>query len=341
MSISNLLVQQVYTTNGVTVSFPIPFAFLPGDAESVTKVYAVDLADGGKILQVIGALNDYTLPHDVDTEPANVVFNTAPNNCDILVTRVLTLAQAIEFINSGQGLLDNIEEGMDILTMLIQQVNELAQKSVRLHEIVTTSAFDPVLPVDIAQIANANTCPITNEDAAGWAPASTWPTGDNINNAQEYANEAEASAAAAAASATAASGSGTAAALAAASAAVSSAAAALSAAAAAETGFDDGATHAVTDGQASTDLTGEILDHTVNTSGIWFFEIIRGTAMFANGWISPQYINGSWRVAIGPYAGELHGVTWAINSSTGQLAAALDSGAGNGTIKIKKTAFST
>ncbi len=309
MSISNLLVQQVYTTNGVTLNFPIPFAFLPGDAETVTKVYKVNTTTGVKTLQVIGALNDYTLPHDIDTEPANVVFNSAPNNCDVLVTRLLAVEQAIEFLNSGQMLLDNIEDGMDILTMLIQQVNEIAQKSVRLHEIQGIADFDTTLPMALDQ--NPGATIIVNLTGDGFIIG---PTVDDISLAAGYAAAAAASADAAAASAIEASAAG----------------------------FDStGSPHAITDGQAATVLSSNSFDGTIYKSVIFMFTVKRGTTVMSSGLISMHYLNGTWVVVEGPYSGQYHGITWSVTQVTtvGSLNAALDSGAGNGTVDFKKIKF--
>lgn len=333
MSISNVLVQQVYTTNGITTSFPIPFAFIEGDAELVTKVYKVNATTGVKTLQTIGALNDYTLPHDIDTQPTAVVFNSAPNLTLILVTRSLNLEQEINFILSGQRLLDNIEESVDIATMLIQQVNEIAAKSVRLHEIDSISTFDPRFPPGLGQIANASKIPLVNTTGTGWETMANWPTGADIENAEENA-------AAAAASAGAASSSASAAAASAIAAHASEIAAAASAAAAAAAGLVDKGPFTITDGMAATNLTGVTIDSAVNKSGRLWFEIIRGTTVFANGWISPQYINGAWRILEGAYEGEIHGITWSFSGATIlQLKAAADIGAGNGTLKIKMSVY--
>lgn len=333
MSIANVNVQQVYTTNGITTSFPIPFAFIQDNAETVTKVYKVNVLTGVKTLQVIGLLNDYTLPHDVATQPTAVVFNAAPNLCDILVTRVMDLAQAIEFISSGKLLLDNIEEGMDILTMLVQQTNEIAQKSIRLHEIDSLSTFDPKYPPGLGNIANAGKVPMVNTTGTGWDVMSNWPSGLSIAMAA-------ANAALAAASAQQASNSASAASASAISAAASAVSAAASAASAILAGLISSGPFAVTDGQAATNITGETIDSAVYKSAVFYFEIARGTTVFSNGWIGLQFINGAWRILEGGNVGEAHGVTWSFSGTTTlQLKAALDVGAGNGTIKFKKTYY--
>jgi hypothetical protein len=337
MSVSNILVQQVYTTNGVTTSFAIPFAFLEGEAEDVTKVYTVDLDTGEKTLQTLGVLNDYTLPHDVDTEPANVVFNTAPDNCDVLVTRYLDIEQAIEFINSGQMLLDNIEQGMDILTMIIQQVNEVAQKSVRLNEITSLSTFNPRLPLLINDADSAGKVVVINDTFDG---LDLGPTTGDIADAAENAAAAAASADAAANSQAIAAANVIAAAAQAALAAASAAAAAASALAAAAAGsVYTKATF--TDGQVATPIVSESFDSGTDIAVMYMYAVIRGTTVALIGHTGMVYKNSVWTKLEMPYAGDYHGLTYSVTQvgTTGTLNVAADIGAGNGTLYLKRFEF--
>ena len=97
----------------------------------------------------------------------------------------------------------------------------------------------------------------------------------------------------------------------------------------------------VTDGQAATNLTGVTVLSTDYSSAKFEAEIIRGTTVFANVPLAMQYINSTWRVVVGgALSEEAHGVTFSVSgTTTGQLRAALDSGAGNGTIKLKPIYF--
>lgn len=99
--------------------------------------------------------------------------------------------------------------------------------------------------------------------------------------------------------------------------------------------------HAVTDGQSATSLSGESWTAADYSSVDYTFEILRGTTVIANGDFSAQDLNGTWRIALGPYRGDIHGVTFTLTgTTTQQLQAALNSGAGNGTIKLSKRYFS-
>lgn len=102
-------------------------------------------------------------------------------------------------------------------------------------------------------------------------------------------------------------------------------------------GFSAFVTHSVTDGQSASSLVGETFLSASYSAVDYFFEIIRGTTVNANGEFSAQKQNGTWRISLGPYRGDIHGVTFALSgTTTQQLTAALNSGAGNGTIKLSK-----
>lgn len=351
MSISNLVVQGVYAGNGATTTFSIPYAFLDDTGEDVTKVYTVDTTTGVRTLKTL--TTDYSLPASSGEQPSTVEFVSAPaSGTDVLVTRVLTIEQAIEWLSSSpQVLLENIQEAVDILTMLVQQVDEIAQKSIRLHELVDVDDFDPRFPIDISGAASC--CPITNATGDGWDLASAWPTADEIENAQAYAIAALASEVAAAlsesnalASATASATSASNSAASAAAAAASAIAAAASAAAAAASalsisGFSNTGPFNVTDGQAATNLLGEALDGLLYSSAYVIFEIIRGTTVMAQGDFSLHYKNSVWEIVLGASRGDVSGVTFSITQAvnTVQIKAALDVGAGNGTIKLKKATY--
>lgn len=110
-------------------------------------------------------------------------------------------------------------------------------------------------------------------------------------------------------------------------------------------GFGVEVSHAITDGQAATDLTGETIDSAVGTSQVYMYEIIRGTTVFSMGFLSLHYRNSTWYVV--PWANNRdsgsvpHGVTFSQNTVGGvaQLRAACSSGPGAGTIKLKRVYF--
>lgn len=96
--------------------------------------------------------------------------------------------------------------------------------------------------------------------------------------------------------------------------------------------------YSVTDGQAATALTGELFSSATYTQIDFVARIIRGTTVFARTEFSIFYRNGAWELVTGfdRYAATAHGVTFSVHATTGQISAALDTGAGNGTISLQK-----
>lgn len=100
--------------------------------------------------------------------------------------------------------------------------------------------------------------------------------------------------------------------------------------------------HAVTDGQTATDLTDETVDADDYSSAFYIAEIIRGTTVVSTFQFALHDLNGTWRLVTGASLSTTpHGVTLTISQTTtvAQLRAALDSGAGNGTIKLTRLLF--
>lgn len=117
------------------------------------------------------------------------------------IRRKLTIKQATDLRNQGSYFPEDVEDQLDKLAMIdLQQQDEL-DRSIKLPETITSSSFDPTLPADLL-LNGANKAPVMNSGGTGWAAASTWPTANEIANAQTYASNAATSATAAAASAT-------------------------------------------------------------------------------------------------------------------------------------------
>ena len=210
--------------------------------------------------------------------------------------------------------LKGFEMAIDWVAGSVMRNAYLAQRSMRLSDYTLLSAFDPTLPIEVTDAVSQTI--VTN--AAGTA-LKIGPTASEIAAAQAYAVAAAASAAAALASEVAA--------------AASAAAAALSAA----SSYSEWVEHAITDAQAATALTGETIDGTVYSAKFYEYEIIRGTTVFVNGTFALQYINSTWRVVTGAALTTIaHGVTITVTQATtiGTVKAALDTGAGSGTLKL-------
>lgn len=330
MAISIQTQRNDYVGDGTTVIFPYVFKIYTAQDLSVI------VASTSGVETTLTYPTDFTVSGLGQTNGGNVTMTLAPTSLyKIVIRRKRLLQQTTSIRNETEFYQATLEEMADKLLMLDQQQQEEINRRIR-TKVSESSLFSLELPT-----LSGNTERVIGTNALG--------TGLELGPTFTEIADAEASALAAIASATAALTSETSAATAAtdalsnATAATNAAAAAaLSAAAAATSGFDQtNSPHAVTDGQAATNLTGEAFDGTVYSSVMIFFEIIRGTTVSAVGTLSLNYLNSTWRFQEGNYTGENHGVTWSMTQATtiGQLKAALDSGAGNGTIKFKKTYF--
>lgn len=322
MAISIQSARNDYFGNGVQTVFPYVFKIL-----LLTDLVVV-VTDLNQNETTLIYPTDYTISGLNSANGGNVILAVALTNLyQITVRRLRPLTQTTSIKNDGEYYAKLHEDAFDKLLMVDQQQQEQIDRSLKVF-LAEDALFNRTLPKMYGQIQRVIG---TNVGGNG---LDLGPTFNEIDNAQASALAAAASAASAQTSATSAGTSAT-------NAAASAVAAAASAAAASAAGFSASGPFAVTNGQAATNLLAETYDGVVYSSVMIFFEIKRGTTVMAAGTLTLNYLNGTWRIEEGNYTGEVHGVTWSITQSTtvGQLQAALDSGAGNGTIKFKKSLF--
>ncbi len=248
------------------------------------------------------------------------------------IRRVVVIKQQDDYANEEDFFPENHEHTYDYLTMIDQMQQDDIDRSLKLDPSLDPDDFDMQLPANIADNADAVLAVNPAGDAFVFGPsigliAAAEGFADDALAAQAAAEAAQAAADAALADA-----------LAAQAAAEAAADAAAASAAAAEAAAGTWNEHTVLEGQAATDLAAETIDAALYTSAFYSYEIIRGTTVFSNGWFALQYINSVWRISNGADMGDLSGVTFSVSqvSTTVQLKAALDAGAGNGTIKVSR-----
>lgn len=187
MSLSNQAVKQTYSADGSTTTFAIPFAFIPGTANQVVKVYTYDPTDPQTGDPTLIDPSDYTLDPVGDT-PTNVVFDVAPEDgLRVLIIRDLDYKQVISYINTGPFLAQTHEKSVDLLCMMIQQLGEIADRAVKAAAGYTTS-FDFTLPFDLTPGASL----VVNADGDGFAMGAS---AEDIDAAVQAAQDAAAAAA--------------------------------------------------------------------------------------------------------------------------------------------------
>lgn len=233
MSLSSTTSRQApYTGDGSTATYAYGFKIF---SDSDLKVQVENISTGA--LTTLTKTTDYTVTGVGETTGGNVVLVDASqawldgsgyltSSYKLLIRRKPSLKQETSIRNQGDFYPSAHEDQFDKLVMIDQSQQDELDRSVKLPESVTSSDFDPTLPVDIE---TANTVVIVNPAGDGFTMG---PTAGEISSAQAYATAASDSADAAATSETNAAASETAAAASevAAAASAASAAAALASA---------------------------------------------------------------------------------------------------------------
>lgn len=96
--------------------------------------------------------------------------------------------------------------------------------------------------------------------------------------------------------------------------------------------------HAILDGAAAADLSGETVNLSSYSSAVYEVEIIRGSATFASGQLAIQNVNGTGRVKVSSFMGDNPQVTFSVSQAgmVAQLRVAVTAGLGAGTIKLRR-----
>lgn len=209
MSLETISVPKQYSGNGVTTAFSYPYKFF-ADGDLVVILTS---SAGVETTQTI--TTHYTVSGAGEDAGGTVTMVTAPASGETLtIYRDPDATQSLDLRENDPAPAEEMEKAWDRLTMLVQRINEVLDRSVTItNGFVDT--FTLTLPSDLA---TANATLVVNATGDGWDMG---PTSTEVANAQTYATNAAASATAAASSASAAATSATNAATSATSAAAS------------------------------------------------------------------------------------------------------------------------
>lgn len=130
MPVSASTVQFSYVGDGVTTTFPFPSRFLTA-ADLLVGVNGAQIVSG---FTVTGAGND---------AGGNVVFSVAPvNGAAITLIRAPAISQLLDFVNNQTVLAENIDNGLDKLTIVAQYLSYLLDRTLKLSQFDTGLAGD-------------------------------------------------------------------------------------------------------------------------------------------------------------------------------------------------------
>lgn len=118
MTVANVNTKELYNGTGVLTTFAIPFAFIPGEASIVTKVYLEDNA-GVQVLLTEGI--EYTLDPAGDN-PVNVIMALAPDaDQKLLVKRISPKTQNLDLDDNTPIPAEELEKQLDREVFLNQE----------------------------------------------------------------------------------------------------------------------------------------------------------------------------------------------------------------------------
>jgi hypothetical protein len=284
--------------------------------ESLSQLLVVEYnTEGVETQRVRGTDATYLDSVDYDSDAGGgtvyLAANLATGYTLLLLLANDSPTQPNEFKNKGDFTLHNLETSLDWVLGPVQRLTYLMARALKIDDYLDITTFDPTYPSTLPD--NPDKVVKINSDGTGFAIG---PSVADIEDAESYAAEAAAAA----------------------EAAETSAEDAEAAAAAAESFAEIWNSYDITDGQSATDVLGQTVDGDVYSSAMYNYEIKRGTTVLTNGWFALQYLNSTWVLSNGPDMGSFSGVTLSVSQAgaVGQLRAALDAGAGNGTLKVSR-----
>lgn len=146
MSVSDTDVKAIYTGDASTTTFAIPFAF---QANSEIQVYVRDETTPTAVTETLKTITThYTLTGGPPV--TNVVFVTAPTATQkVMIRRNVALTQSLDLSPTGVLSPVALETAYDKLCLLVQQLDEKVQRSLKFN--ITTPTSEKFVPEPLAE----------------------------------------------------------------------------------------------------------------------------------------------------------------------------------------------
>lgn len=145
MTLNSTTARNDYVGNGATSSYSYTFRITAASDLTVTK------RDTAGVETTLALTTDYTVS-GVGSGSGGTITLTAgalPSGYALTIRRVLPLTQPTDLRNQGPFLAETHETVFDRLTMIVQQLQDVITRSVRVSE--TNGPFNPLLPSTISQ----------------------------------------------------------------------------------------------------------------------------------------------------------------------------------------------
>ena len=171
MSVQNQTVKNVYTGNGSTTVFPYTFDLLVADGEHV-GVYVTN--DAG----VSEPTDNFTIDTTAKTVTYPKTGDALPSDKKIVIRREIPNEQELNLVNGGEFFADDIEGEMDREVMMIQQLQDAVDRSIKVDPASDVQPED--LLESIAQSV-ADAAESASNAATSEANAETWSEGNDTD----------------------------------------------------------------------------------------------------------------------------------------------------------------
>ena len=194
MTVTSAVNRISFTGNGSTTLFAFPGKFF---ANTDLKVVRKTIASGAEAVLVLNT--DYTVSGAGNPTGGSVTMASAPSALETITIYAdpPTTQERVLALNAPFPP-QEIEMGLDKLTLLVRRAIDMASRSIRVSE--GTESFDPVLPTDIEPFRLLMVAEDGLSLAAGPTPQELSDAAEGVIISQESADDAAASALAAAAS---------------------------------------------------------------------------------------------------------------------------------------------
>jgi hypothetical protein len=134
MTVSSTTARVSYSGNGTTTAFAVPFYFLA----SSHLLVVLRSSTGGEVTQVLGT--NYTVTGAGVTSGGTVTMTVAPpSGSSLLISRNVPLTQETDFLPNDRLPADSLEQTVDKLTMITQQLDDSAERSLKFPDSVSTA----------------------------------------------------------------------------------------------------------------------------------------------------------------------------------------------------------
>lgn len=165
MTVQKNLVKNIYIGNASATKFAITFD-IPESHPEYLRVYIGSGSNVEETKNYTADLKAKTITYPKSGEPL-------PTGQKIIIMRELPLSQLLDLVNQGNYYAEDVEDALDILTLIAQQISEKLSRALVFNVDIDTSMFDNIIPFEAGKsfrVSDDGTHIETTEDPAKVLP---------------------------------------------------------------------------------------------------------------------------------------------------------------------------